>query len=118
MHGVQKPELLHHQEPAQALRAGGMEEVLPAVQQAPGAQGIQVVATEALASTGRSWLGRGVEFLRGVQGETRTVTWPTWEEVKKATTVIVIFVALPGLVIGWMDWLVQQSFVAAWAKLF
>src|SRR5438128_895160 len=91
---------------------------LPAVQQAPGAQGIQVVATEALASTGGSWLGRVVDFLRDVQGEIRKVTWPTWEELKKATTVIVIFVALLGLVIGWMDWLLQQIFVVAVAKFF
>src|SRR2546422_11337514 len=118
MHGVQKPELLHHQEPAQALRAGGMEEVLPAGQQAPGAQGIQVVATEALASTGRSWLGRGVDFLREVQGEIRKVTWPTWEELTKATTVIVMFVALLGLVIGLMDSILQSVFVNAVAKLF
>src|SRR5881628_2896856 len=113
MHGVQKPELLHHQEPAQAFRAGGMEEVLPAVQQAPGAQGIQVVATEALASTGRSWLGRVVDFLRDVQGEIRKVTWPTWDELKKATTVILL-----GLVIGLMDSILQFVFVTAVAKFF
>jgi hypothetical protein len=37
MHGVQKPELLHDEEPAQASRAGGVEEVLSALQQAAGA---------------------------------------------------------------------------------
>ncbi len=50
--------------------------------------------------------------------EVRKVTWPTWEELKKATTVIVIFVAVLGLVIGWMDWLLQQIFVVGVAKLF
>src|SRR5258708_164351 len=40
--GVQEPELLHHEEPAQAPRTGGVEEVLPALQQAAGAQGIEV----------------------------------------------------------------------------
>jgi len=53
-----------------------------------------------------------------VRGEIRKVTWPTWEELKKATTVIVIFVALLGLLIGWMDWLLQQIFVVLVAKLF
>ena len=95
-----------------------MEEVLPAVQQAPAAQGIQVVATEALASTGRSWLGRAVDFLRDVQGEIRKVTWPTWDELKKATTVIVLFVILLGLVIGLMDSILQFVFVTAVAKFF
>src|SRR3989475_12450757 len=96
MHGVQKPELLHHQEPAQALRAGGMEEVLPAVQQAPGAQGIQVVATEALASTGRSWLGRVADFLGEVHGGIPQVTCPPWEEQKKPLTLIGISLWLLG----------------------
>jgi len=76
------------------------------------------VATEALASTGRSWLGRVVDFLRDVQGEIRKVTWPTWEELKKATTVIVLFVILLGLVIGLMDSILQFVFVTAVAKFF
>jgi len=76
------------------------------------------VATEALASTGRSWLGRVVDFLRDVQGEIRKVTWPTWDELKKATTVIVLFVILLGLVIGLMDSILQFVFVTAVAKFF
>jgi preprotein translocase subunit SecE len=76
------------------------------------------VATEALETPKRSWIGRAVEFLRDVRAEVRKVTWPTWEELKKATTVIVIFVAILGLVIGWMDWVLQQIFVVGVAKLF
>jgi preprotein translocase subunit SecE len=76
------------------------------------------VATEALETPKRAWFGRAVEFLRAVRAEVRKVTWPTWEELKKATTVIVIFVAILGLVIGWMDWLLQQIFVVGVAKLF
>ncbi len=76
------------------------------------------MATEALATPRRAWPGRLVDFLRDVQGEIRKVTWPTWEELKKATTVIVIFVAILGLLIGWMDWLLQQIFVVAVAKWF
>jgi preprotein translocase subunit SecE len=96
-----------------------VEEVLPALQQTAAAQGIEVaVATEALSSTRRSWLVRIVEFFRDVRAEVRKVSWPSWEELKKATTVIVIFVAILGLVIGWMDWLLQQIFVVGLAKLF
>ena len=81
------------------------------------------MATGALASPKGSppkpgWVVRVVEFLREVRGEIRKVTWPTWEELKKATTVIVIFVAMLGLLIGWMDWLLQQIFVVLVAKLF
>jgi len=76
------------------------------------------VATEALDTPRGSWAGRTVDFFRDVRAEVRKVTWPTWEELKKATTVIVIFVAVLGLVIGWMDWLLQQIFVVGVAKLF
>ena len=63
-------------------------------------------------------MGRTVDFFRDVRAEVRKVTWPAWEELKKATTVIVIFVAVLGLVIGWMDWLLQQIFGVGVAKLF
>jgi preprotein translocase subunit SecE len=76
------------------------------------------VATEALSGPKGNWLGRTLQFLRDVRTEVRKVTWPTWEELKKATMVIVIFVAVLGLVIGWMDWLLQQIFVVGIAKLF
>ena len=73
---------------------------------------------EALESPARGGISRVVGFLRDVRSEVRKVSWPSWEELKKATTVIVIFVAVLGLVIGWMDWLLQQIFVVGVAKLF
>ena len=76
------------------------------------------MATEALDTPKGTWFARALEFLRDVRAEVKKVTWPTWEELKKATTVIVIFVAILGLVIGWMDWLLQQIFVVGVAKLF
>ena len=76
------------------------------------------MATEALGSSKRNWIVRLVEFFRDVRAEVRKVSWPSWEELKKATTVIIIFVAILGLVIGWMDWLLQQVFVVGLAKLF
>jgi preprotein translocase subunit SecE len=96
-----------------------VEEVLPAVQQAAAAQGIEVVATEALAGGAeRGWFARAVDFLRDVRAELRKVTWPTVDELKKATLVIVIFVTILGLVIGLMDATFQFVFVKAVAKLF
>jgi preprotein translocase subunit SecE len=97
-----------------------VEEVLPALQQAAAAQGIEVVATEALATgeAERGRLARIVEFFRDVRAEVRKVTWPTMEELKKATLVIVIFVTILGIVIGLMDATFQFVFVKAVAKLF
>ena len=48
----------------------------------------------------------------------RKVTWPTREEVKKATIAIVLFVAALGLAIGLMDALFQELLVKLVARLF
>jgi preprotein translocase subunit SecE len=76
------------------------------------------MATEALAGAERGRLGRVVDFFRDVRGEVRKVTWPTLDELKKATLVIIIFVTILGLVIGLMDATFQFVFVKAVAKLF
>jgi preprotein translocase subunit SecE len=96
-----------------------VEQVLPALQQAGGAQGIEVaVATEALAPSKKTVVGRLVDFFREVRGELQKVTWPTTEELRKATLVIVVFVALLGVFIGIMDWLLQEILVKGLAGLF
>ena len=96
-----------------------MEEVLPAVQQASAAQGIEVVATEALERSDQGWLRRAWQFVWvDVPAEVRKVTWPTWEELKKATGVIIVFVLTLGVLIGVMDWLLQLIFVTVVSKLF
>ncbi len=80
------------------------------------------MATEALTSReaprGGGWLAQFGGFLRDVRGGVRKVTWPTVDELKKATLVIVIFVSILGLVIGLMDATFQFVFVKAVAKLF
>ena len=77
------------------------------------------MATEALArGSERGRLARVVDFLRDVRGEVRKVTWPTRDELKKATLVIVAFVIVLGIVIGLMDAAFQFVFVKAVAKLF
>jgi preprotein translocase subunit SecE len=63
-------------------------------------------------------IGRFFQFLRDVRNELRKVTWPTFDELKKATTVIIIFVTVLGLLIGVMDSLFQLIFVKLVARLF
>ncbi len=63
-------------------------------------------------------IGRFMQFLRDVRNELRKVTWPTFDELKKATTVIVIFVAILGIAIGLMDSFFQWMFVKLVARLF
>jgi preprotein translocase SecE subunit len=100
-----------------------VEEVLPAVQQAAGAQGIEVMATEVMTGGGPELrpagrIGRFFQFLRDVRNELRKVTWPTLDELKKATTVIIIFVTVLGIMIGLMDSFFQWVFVKLVARLF
>ena len=76
------------------------------------------MTVDALDSPKRSWPARVLDFLRDVRGEVRKVTWPTWDELKKATGVIIVFVAALGVLIGLMDSLLQLVFVTAVAKLF
>ena len=78
------------------------------------------MATEVLApgEVRQGRLASVVGFFRDVRAELRKVTWPTWEELKKATLVIVVFVTILGLVIGLMDATFQFVFVRAVAKLF
>ena len=63
-------------------------------------------------------IGRFVQFLREVRNEMRKVTWPTFDELKKATTVILIFVTVLGVLIGLMDSFFQLVFVKLVARLF
>jgi preprotein translocase subunit SecE len=76
------------------------------------------VATEALVESRKGVVGRFMDFLREVRGEIQKVTWPTMEELRKATIVIVIFVAVLGFVIGMLDALLQLIFVTGIARLF
>ena len=80
------------------------------------------MATEVMAGDERESrpgrIARMIQFFREVRNELRKVTWPTFDELKKATTVIIIFVSLLGILIGLMDAAFQFIFVKAVAKLF
>ena len=75
------------------------------------------MATEVAAGPARSWLGRVVDFLREVRNEIRKVTWPTRDELRRATLVIVVFVSLLGVIIGLMDSALQFLLVTTVARL-
>jgi preprotein translocase SecE subunit len=77
------------------------------------------VATEAPEGSGQSWLRRAWDFVAvQVPAELRKITWPTWDELRKATGVIIVFVLFLGLLIGATDTLLQYVFVTSVAKLF
>jgi preprotein translocase subunit SecE len=55
--------------------------------------------------------GSVVGFLRAVRAELGKVTWPTKDELLKATRMIVVLSIALGLAIGWMDWLLNLVLV-------
>jgi preprotein translocase subunit SecE len=63
------------------------------------------------------WVTRSRDFLVSVREEMRKVTWPTREELIKATRMIVVLSIALGVVIGLMDWLLQLIFVEGIARL-
>ena len=76
------------------------------------------MSSEALASAPRSLPARLVGFLRDVRAEIGKVTWPTRDEIRKATLVIVVFVTVLGLLIGLMDTVLQFILVRMVARVF
>lgn len=52
-----------------------------------------------------AFAGRTVAYLRDVRAEVRKVTWPSVDDLRKSTTIIIIFLIVMGLLIGIIDWL-------------
>jgi preprotein translocase SecE subunit len=78
------------------------------------------VSTDVAAATPSGparWAGATVEFFRAVRSELGKVTWPSRDELTKATRMIVILSIALGLAIGWMDWLLNLVLVSGVAAL-
>lgn len=63
------------------------------------------------------WVDQSRGFLVGVREELRKVTWPTRDELVKATRMIVVLSIVLGVIIGLMDWLLQLLLVDGVARL-
>ncbi|GBD31337.1 MAG: hypothetical protein KatS3mg081_1039 [Gemmatimonadales bacterium] len=61
---------------------------------------------------------RLARFLGEVRAEIKKVTWPGWDELKKSTVVIIIFVIIIGIIIGLMDLLFSLILVDFLGRLF
>ncbi|HET7025534.1 MAG TPA: preprotein translocase subunit SecE [Gemmatimonadales bacterium] len=64
-----------------------------------------------------AWLVRTVAFVRASWDELPKVSWPTWNELYLQTRAIVILSVILGLLIGWMDLLLQLVLVDGIARL-
>ena len=63
------------------------------------------------------WVGQTRGFLMAVREEMRKVTWPTRDELIKATRMIIVLAIALGIAIGLMDWLLQFILVEGVARL-
>jgi preprotein translocase subunit SecE len=63
------------------------------------------------------WFEQTRGFLVGVREEMRKVTWPTREELVKATRMIIVLSVVLGITIGLMDWVLQLILVDGVARL-
>ena len=46
---------------------------------------------------------RSAVYLHDVRVELRKVSWPTWDDLRKSTGVIIVIVIIVGVIIGIMD---------------
>ena len=63
------------------------------------------------------WVGQTRGFLVAVREEMRKVTWPTRDELLKATRMIIILALLLGVAIGLLDWVLHLILVEGVARL-
>ena len=57
-------------------------------------------------------------YLRDVRVETRKITWPGPEDLRRTTTVIIIVVILIGIIIGIMDLFLSRILINFLPRLF
>jgi len=76
-------------------------------------------ASRALVETGgvRGWIQRTGAFLTAVQLEMKKVSWPSRDELTKATRMILLMSIILGVLIGWLDLLLQLILVDGVARL-
>ena len=77
---------------------------------------MDAVTTEATEKAPR-WDRQGWNFLVASRAEMHKVSWPSRDELAKATRMIVIMAIVLGLVIGWLDLLLNVILVEWLAKL-
>lgn len=65
-----------------------------------------------------AFAAKSTAYVREVRVEIRKVSWPTWEDLRRSTVVIIIIVVLVGAIIGLMDLLFQWILIDVFSRLF
>jgi preprotein translocase subunit SecE len=83
--------------------------------------GVAVLGATALARWRQPVFGAAAKtarYLGEVRAEVRKVTWPGWDELRKSTVVIIIFIIVLGIVISLMDYVFSLLLVQLPARMF
>jgi preprotein translocase subunit SecE len=64
------------------------------------------------------WVQGVIAYVREVRAEVRKVTWPTWEELRRTTIVIIVFVVVIGIIIGIMDVIASWVLIDLLGRIF
>lgn len=89
--------------------------------------GLIVVAVIAALATGAALIWRqplfafavkSSAYIREVRVEVRKVSWPTWDDLRKSTLVIIVIVVIVGAIIGLMDLVFQWVLIDLFSRIF
>ena len=61
---------------------------------------------------------KSTAYIREVRVEVRKVSWPTWEDLRKSTMVIIVIVVIVGAIIGLMDLMFQWVLIDVFSRIF
>ena len=61
---------------------------------------------------------RSTAYIRQVREEVKKVSWPTWDDLRKSTLVIIVIVVIVGAIIGLMDLLFSWVLIDMFSRLF
>ena len=61
---------------------------------------------------------RSAGYVRSVRAEVHKVTWPSWDELKRTTVVVTIFVIIIGIIIGILDRISSLLMIDWFPRLF
>ncbi len=57
-------------------------------------------------------------YIQDVRMEVRKVSWPTWDDLRKSTVMILIIILILGAIIGLMDLLFSMLLIDLLGRLF
>jgi preprotein translocase subunit SecE len=61
---------------------------------------------------------KSTAYIREVRVEVRKVSWPTWEDLRRSTLVIIVIVVIVGAIIGLMDLMFQWVLIDLFSRIF